>query len=188
MEGDHVTAPDMSRRRAFLKAGALAAVAALPGLRPGEAKAQSTEARCPPADDFTFEVTRSEEAWRALLSDEEYRIMREGGTEKFNASPYHGPMPEGTYTCKGCCLTLYSSKWKKVLDMGFVFFRHSEPNAVLTGIETFNPYMKKEEPKALTEVHCRRCGSHLGHILIVVPGEMLHCINGTALRFVPATA
>ncbi len=171
-------------RRAFLKATALSAVAMAPGLRGAKAETQANS----PDDGFKFEVRRTEEEWRAILTPEEYHIMREGGTEKFNESPYHAEMPEGTYACKGCNLTLYSSKWKKVVDMGFVFFKHAEPNSVLTGLDIFNPYMKKKEPDALTEVHCRRCGSHMGHILIVTKGNMLHCINGTSLQFTPASA
>lgn len=176
-------------RRAFLKASAISAVALTPALTPALRGARAASDANPTSDDFTYEVTRTDAEWKARLTDDEYHILRKGGTEKFNASPYHGEMPDGTYACKGCDLPLYDSKWKKVVDMGFVFFKQSHPNAVLTGIDIFNPYKKKtDEVDALIEVHCRRCGSHMGHILIVTKGNILHCINGTSLQFTPASA
>ena len=100
-------------------------------------------------------------------------------------------MPDGTYACKGCDLPLFDGKWKQVVDMGFVFFHQARPNSLLTSIDLFNPYRDKkagDPPDALIEVHCRRCGSHMGHILIVTKGTILHCIDGTSLTFSPARA
>ena len=85
-------------------------------------------------------------------------------------------------------MPLYQSGWKEILSIGWVFFRHSEPNAVLTGLDW--PDGAEETPGstlAQMEAHCRRCGSHLGHI-VFAENKLLHCINGTALKFVPTSA
>jgi len=70
-------------------------------------------------------------------------------------------------------LPIYSSSQKVVLSRGWAFFYHSYENATLTGID-----------RGQIEAHCRRCGSHLGHILYV-ESDILHCINGSALEFTP---
>ncbi len=70
-----------------------------------------------------------------------------------------------------------------------MFFRHSEPNAVLTGIDGPVPEYGAADAEygAFIEVHCRRCGSHLGHLL-QIEEQLLHCINGTSLKFQPEAA
>lgn len=174
-------------RRAFLKASALSAVALLPTIRVANASYNASAE----GDDFTYEVVRTDAEWKALLSEDEFQVMREGGTERFNSSAYREEMPDGTYACKGCDLVLYESQWKVVVDMGYVFFKHSRTNALLTTVDTFFPYGDKKDDKprdALIEVHCRRCGSHMGHTLIVGKAGLLHCINGTSLNFTPETA
>jgi len=95
---------------------------------------------------------------------------------------------DGTYSCKGCDLTLFDSKWKSPVDKGWVFFHQSRSNAVLTGIEGKPPseYGMKNPPPSMIEVHCRRCGSHLGHILKVMD-EVLYCCDGTGMNFTPAS-
>ncbi|MEM8882372.1 MAG: peptide-methionine (R)-S-oxide reductase [Pseudomonadota bacterium] len=144
-------------------------------------------------DTFAYEVTRTEDEWRAMLSRNEYRIMRDGGTEWQRSSPYWDSEEVGTYCCKGCGLPLYSSATKVVLPIGWVFFRHSITNAILTDLDPVNPYGNtemtpaSEDIDAIIEVHCRRCGSHLGH-LVSIGGAPMHCINGAALDFVPETA
>lgn len=151
-------------------------------------KAQADGLKSSP--DFNFEVMRSEEEWRAMLSEEEYGILREGGTEKQKASPLWNETRKGVYHCKGCDLPIYDSDWKEVLEKGWCFFRHAQPSAIMTGIDGFGTrYYDGEDFARLStmEVHCRRCGSHLGHIFIV-QGMLLHCINGTSLVFKPAEA
>ena len=173
-------------RRNFLASTALfSAGAAL-----GPSMARATPGA---SDSFSYEVTRTEEEWRARLTRTEYRIMRDGGTEWQRSSPYWESVEAGTYCCKGCDLPLYSSTTKVVLPIGWVFFRHSFANAVLTDLDPVNPYGAGMAPEpsadidALVEVHCRRCGSHLGH-LVAIQGAPMHCINGAALTFQPETA
>lgn len=120
---------------------------------------------------YTYAVQRSDEDWRTRLTPAEYDILRQGGTEPRNSHPYSRSTGEGLYHCKGCGLPIYASTEKVILDIGWVFFRHSLRDSVLLGID-----------EGRIEAHCRRCGGHLGHILYV-ESEVLHCINGTALDF-----
>ena len=176
----------LTTRRNFLASTAL--------MSTGATLATSVAQAAPGGEDtFIYEVTRTEEEWRAMLTRTEYRIMRDGGTEWQRSSPFWESEEAGTYCCKGCDLPLYSSSTKIVLPIGWVFFRHSFANAVLTDLDHVNPYGAGMAPEptadidALVEVHCRRCGSHLGHLLAIQGGPM-HCINGAALTFAPETA
>lgn len=140
--------------------------------------------------DYTYELNRSEEEWRARLSDDEFAVLRGGATEVPRSSFLWNETRDGTYHCKGCDLLAYVSKWKVPLNKGWAFFSHAETNAVLTGIDGAVPQYGNAMGSgdvAITEVHCRRCASHLGHLLIV-ERQQVHCINGTALNFEPATA
>lgn len=144
----------------------------------------------PPApDDFRFEIIRSEADWRDRLSDEEFRILREGGTELPETSDLWNVFDPGLYSCRGCDLPLFSSEWKRDVNLGWNFFRHCQPNAILTGIDgpvaAYGQSMGNGE--TMIEAHCRRCGSHLGHLLRV-RRDTLYCINGKALLFRPAPA
>lgn len=167
-------------RRAFLASGA-ALGAALPFA--GAARAAVQDANAP----FAFEVERTEEEWRAHLSEYEFDILRAKGTEWPGSSDLWDDYSAGEYTCRGCDLHLYRAEHRAPIDKGWVFFFHSVPNAVLTGIDIGSPYtMNENDDRSLIEVHCRRCGSHMGHILRV-DREVVHCINGTSLVFHPAT-
>ncbi|MEO1681440.1 MAG: peptide-methionine (R)-S-oxide reductase [Pseudomonadota bacterium] len=149
----------------------------------------STRAATGVGDEFTYEINRTDEEWRAMLSDAEHKILREGDTELPRTSDLWNEEREGTYRCKGCGLLTYTSNWKVPLDKGWVFFAHAEPNSVLMDIDgPQQAYgMNPNGIANLIEVHCRRCGSHLGHIL-KVDGLVVHCINGQALTFEPAEA
>jgi len=172
-ETSHQATPS---RRAIISAGALLPAAVL--------FASRTQAAEPPTktDTFTYEVTRTEKEWRARLDELEYFVMREGGTEPRHQSLYTFEKREGSYRCKGCELTAFEASWKvQHPDIGWVFFKQAIPDTILTGIdEHFG--MMDGDPKATIECHCRRCGSHFGHILDV-RGEVLHCLNGTSLVF-----
>ena len=137
-------------------------------------------------ENFTYEINRTDEEWVAMLRGDEYAILREGYTEQPKSSPLWEETRPGSYHCRGCELKSFDSIWKRQLKKGWVFFYHADPNAVLTDIDGSEPeYGEMAMGKdALTEIHCRRCGSHLGHLL-VVEGEMTHCINGAALTFSP---
>ena len=137
--------------------------------------------------DFPYEVTFTEAEWKERLSELEYFVMREGGTEPRQSSLLAFEKRDGTYACKGCNLPAFESAWKvSHFDIGWVFFKQAMPDAVLTGVDmSFNPQgMNEDEVGATIECHCRRCGSHIGHILHV-RGEVLHCLNGTSLVFSP---
>lgn len=125
-----------------------------------------------------FEVMRSEAEWKAMLSDLEYRVMRREGTEPAGSSPLDANYAPGTYHCRGCDLALYPSSTKYDSGTGWPSFWASLPGAVET----------KPDRKLLrvrTEVHCRRCGSHLGHIFDdgPPPTGKRHCLNGVSLVF-----
>jgi peptide-methionine (R)-S-oxide reductase len=132
--------------------------------------------------DFQYSCQKTDAEWRTQLTEVEYRILREGKTEKRKSSPLWKEERGGTYQCKGCDLLIYASNYKVKLNKGWAFFRQSEPDSVLLGIDLVTTYGGREKNGSVTEVHCRRCGSHFGHILYV-KGEILHCINGASLNF-----
>ena len=133
--------------------------------------------------DETFEVTRTPDEWRAMLGQDAYAVMREEATERAFTSPLLKESRDGTFACKGCALPLYSSETKYDSGTGWPSFWQAMPDAVAT----------KKDRKLLfarTEVHCRRCGSHLGHIFDdgPKPTGKRHCLNGIALTFIPTAA
>ena len=172
-------------RRNFISTATVAAVASPALIRPAEAKR--------PADSsFSYEVQRTEDEWRSLLSEKEFDVLRGGGTEPRFSSDLATEERDGVYTCKGCGLELYKSEWKVIYPFGWAFWFHSEENAVLTGLDVIPAEMSEmademEMDMVMAEVHCRRCGSHLGH-LVSIQGKPTHCINGSALIFTPTTA
>lgn len=128
-----------------------------------------------------FEVTRSKAEWRAMLTDAEYRVMREEATERAFTSPLNNEKRKGTFLCKGCDLPLYASDTKFDSGTGWPSFYQALPRAVETKADRKLFYTR-------TECHCRRCGSHLGHIFDdgPPPTGKRHCINGVSLKFRPA--
>jgi peptide-methionine (R)-S-oxide reductase len=125
-----------------------------------------------------FEVTRTEAEWREMLTDLEYRVMREGATEEPYSSPLDANYEAGIYHCRGCDLALYSSETKYDSETGWPSFYAPLENAIGT-MQDRSFFITR------TECHCRRCGSHLGHIFDDGPpptGER-HCLNGVSLVF-----
>ncbi len=176
--------PSPVNRRIFLGGTALAALTAAQA-RTASATAPSAN---PASEEMVYEVTRTDDEWRARLTDEEFRILREGGTEEKHSSPHVTETRDGVYCCKGCDLTLYDWHWKVPLDIGWVFFRHSRPNAVLTDIDG-DAFLDGMDLRNIVQIeaHCRRCGSHLGHI-VHTGSDLVHCINGASLNFRTVTA
>lgn len=128
-----------------------------------------------------FEITRTEAEWRAMLTKLQYKVMREEGTERAFSSPLDKNYAAGTYHCRGCDLPLYSSKHKYDSGTGWPSFYQSLARAIGT-----KPDRKLFAVR--TECHCRRCGSHLGHIFDdgPAPTGKRHCLNGVSLVFKPA--
>jgi len=130
-----------------------------------------------------YAVTHTDAEWRKLLGADRYEILRENGTEPPNSSPLIAEKRAGTYFCYGCGLALFSSKTKYDSGDGWPSFWDVLPNAV----RKQSDYALVEER---TEVHCRQCGGHLGHIFDdgPPPTHLRYCIDGLALRFVPSGA
>ena len=132
----------------------------------------------PPRRTRAFEVERSDAEWRKLLSPAEYKVMRKAGTERAGSSPLDKNYSAGTYHCRGCDLPLYSSKAKFDSGTGWPSFWAELPGAIATKPD-------RTIWGVHTECHCRRCGSHLGHIFDdgPKPTGKRHCINGVCLVF-----
>ena len=131
----------------------------------------------------SFEISRTEAEWKALLTPEQFAVLREENTEPPNSSPLLDEHRKGTFACAGCDLPLYASETKYDSGTGWPSFFDVLPNAV----------GKKEDNTLFTtrtEVHCRRCGGHLGHVFDdgPQPTGLRYCMNGLALKFVPAIA
>jgi peptide-methionine (R)-S-oxide reductase len=160
--------------RRMLALGALpAALASLLRAAPGRAAGPATQ----------FEVTRSEEEWRTILTPEQFHVLREHGTERAGSSPLDALFRPGTYLCAGCDLALFSSQTKFHSGTGWPSFYAPLESAVLTSID-------KSFFMTRTEVHCRRCGGHLGHVFNdgPEPTGLRYCMNGVALKFRPESA
>lgn len=126
----------------------------------------------------TFEVSHSDAQWRQQLTPEQYRILRQAGTEAPYTSPLNDEHRAGVFGCAGCALDLFSSATKFDSGTGWPSFYAALSNAVL------------EKPDATlgmarTEVLCRRCGGHLGHVFDdgPEPTGLRYCMNGDALTF-----
>ena len=128
-----------------------------------------------------FEITRSDTEWRKILTPEQFRILRQHGTERAGTSPLDKEYGRGVYLCAGCELPLFRSETKFDSRTGWPSYWAPIEGAVGTSTDT-SFFMTR------TEVHCRRCGGHLGHVFDdgPKPTGLRYCINGVALKFVRA--
>lgn len=126
----------------------------------------------------TFEVTKSDKEWRAELSPDQYYVLRDHGTERAGSSPLDKEYGKGTFICAGCRLPLFSSETKFDSRTGWPSFWRPLDDAV--GTSTDRGFFMVR-----TEVHCRRCGGHLGHVFDdgPQPTGLRYCMNGVALKF-----
>ncbi|MBU2589089.1 MAG: peptide-methionine (R)-S-oxide reductase MsrB [Alphaproteobacteria bacterium] len=156
-------------RRNFIIAGA--------GMFAGLAVHAPSAGARPPS---RFEVAHSDVEWQRRLTARQYHILREQGTERAFTSPLLNEKRAGNYACAGCALPVYRSSDKFDSGTGWPSFVRAIKGNVATSIDK-GFFMTR------TEVHCRRCGGHLGHVFDDGPRPTgkRHCINGDALDFVP---
>lgn len=129
-----------------------------------------------------FEIEKTDAEWRRILTPQQYDVLRKHGTEYAGSSPLDKVYTAGIYNCAGCDLQLFSSDTKYDSTTGWPSFWAPLDNAVGT---TVDRTLWTER----TEVHCRRCGGHLGHVFPdgPKPTGQRYCMNGVALKFVPKT-
>jgi peptide-methionine (R)-S-oxide reductase len=155
---------------ALVLAGGIAAVAS--NTRPRSAQASQSQA---------YQVTHTDAEWRKLLTQAQYDILRQQGTEMPFSSPLLDEHAKGTFNCAGCALPLFDSSTKFDSGTGWPSFWQPLPHAVLTSDDNSLGMDR-------TEVHCSRCGGHLGHVFPdgPPPTGLRYCMNGAALTFTPA--
>ncbi len=125
-----------------------------------------------------FKVTKTEEEWKKILSPEAYYILREHGTERAFTGKYHAHHEKGIYYCAACDLPLFKSETKFDSGTGWPSFYKPIENGVGTSVD-------KSFFTVRTEVHCARCGGHLGHVFDdgPKPTGLRYCINSASLSF-----
>jgi peptide-methionine (R)-S-oxide reductase len=131
----------------------------------------------------TFEVQKADAEWKRILTPAQYDVLRRHGTERPGSSPLDHEKRKGTFACAGCDLPLYSSDTKFDSGTGWPSFYQPLPDAIRTTTDR-SLFMER------TEVHCRRCGGHLGHVFDdgPKPTGLRYCMNGVAMKFVPAAS
>ena len=136
-----------------------------------------------PTKAATFEVTRTDEEWRRLLTPAQHDVLRKHGTERPFSSPLDGEKHAGVFACAGCALELYRSDDKFDSGTGWPSFTRPIEGAVGTSVDK-GWFMTR------TEVHCRRCGGHQGHVFKdgPKPTGLRYCISGVAMTFTPIAA
>lgn len=165
----------MHRRRFLTGASACATLTWLPSV------ALSGTSAIPGRTD---KVVKSEEEWRRQLTPDQFRILRQSGTERAFTGPYWDSKSDGYYLCAGCDLPLYDSRTKFDSGTGWPSFWDAIGRDHVAFRDDSGWFVTR------TECVCNRCGGHLGHVFNdgPPPTRLRHCINGHALRFVPADA
>jgi peptide-methionine (R)-S-oxide reductase len=128
-----------------------------------------------------FPVTKTDAEWRAQLTPEQYQVLRGHGTERPGSCALNFEKRAGTFSCVGCGQELFVAGRKFESGTGWPSFNDPVPGSVETTVD-------KSWGMVRTEVHCARCGGHLGHVFPdgPPPTGLRYCINGVALDFRPA--
>ncbi|MGD1918627.1 MAG: peptide-methionine (R)-S-oxide reductase MsrB [Pleurocapsa sp.] len=127
-----------------------------------------------------YEVQKTEQEWKEILSPEAFKVLRKHGTERAGTSPLDKVYDDGTYVCAGCGQPLFSSDTKFNSGTGWPSFYQPLEEAIATTVDR-SMFMTR------TEVHCNRCGGHLGHVFGdgPKPTGQRYCMNGVSLKFIP---
>lgn len=164
-----------SRRQILFVAGAALGLSPVLGWLGGPGVSAT-----PMKTDEQFAVQKTEQQWRETLSPAQYKVLREHGTERAFTSPLDKEKREGTFVCAGCGQPLFSSDTKFDSGTGWPSFYRPLDGAV--GTTTDRSWFMVR-----TEVHCSRCGGHLGHVFPdgPPPTGQRYCMNGVAMKFEP---
>ena len=127
-----------------------------------------------------FEIMKTEDEWKKVLTPEQFAVLRKHGTERAGTSKLDKTYDPGMYNCAACDLPLYSSDAKFDSGTGWPSFFKPIDNAIGTSVD-------KSFFSTRTEVHCRRCGGHLGHVFEdgPKPTGLRYCMNGVSMKFIP---
>ena len=127
---------------------------------------------------------KKEEEWKQLLTDEQYHVMRQHGTERPGSSPLNFEKRSGEYYCVACGTRLFTSDSKFDAGCGWPSFYEAADAESVTEHSDHSLFMER------TEIRCANCGSHLGHVFDdgPMPTGLRYCMNGVALRFEPEDA
>ena len=131
-------------------------------------------------DAKTFKVTHTDEEWRRRLTPEQYAVLRGHGTEAPGSCALLREKRAGTFSCAGCGQPLFASTTKFESGTGWPSFNDPLPGAIESSVDRSHGMVRNE-------VHCSRCGSHLGHVFPdgPPPTHLRYCINGVAMNFEP---
>jgi len=131
-----------------------------------------------PGDEESFEVKKTDDEWQAELSPSQYEVLRQHGTEMRGSSPLNREKRDGTFVCAGCGEPLFLSDTKFESGTGWPSFFKPIDGAVETTSDRSH-FMTR------VEVHCRKCGGHLGHVFEdgPQPTGQRYCMNGVAMNF-----